>query len=461
MTPQTPPTVWMVIDLALEALRHGVQIVGSPGSGKSLILKAFRMSLIRLMQMRPRFDLHIVDFDSKRDLYGIQRAFPPFCPVFDVNPFVWADIYDLLGDIDDPRDIWELVAQLIDISTNSSQPFFPQAARLIQDGVTTRHWEYAWSVADFRDLVLSSTDPERTRMVLGSHPLTKGLLAMVTDNEVGLSVLATLMNEMARFRTIAALQGSNTKGRKVSVRSVLKNRFSYFSLPYDDKSVETLAAFTRLILVRLQQTLLAENLAHRYAVVLLDELALIPKGVDLSLGSIKGREAGWCPVFAYQSPTMARVAFSKDRFDAAVSTLKTFVVMNLPDEADAAWAAKRLASHQGFLRIDSSSIATPRGGGGQGSTVTHGWAENFTTLENVTPGEIQALPVPTPGNPVIEGIMATIPFKPFKFRIDIPTLVAQFFPKGPPVAPPSPRDPKDMVLRVWDSSDLKRLRLSR
>lgn len=460
MTQQPPPIVWLVIDLALEALRHGTLLVGSPGSGKSLILKSFRMSLIQLLLMRPRFDLHLVDFDSKRDLYAIQKAFPPFCPVFDINPFVWADVYDLLGDIDDPRDIWELVAQLIDISTNTSQPFFPQAARLIQDGITTRHWDYAWSVADFRDLVLSAIDPERTRMVLGSHPLTKGLLAMVTDNELGLSVLATLMSEMSRYRTIAALQGSNTKGRRVSVRSLLKNRFSYLSLPYDDKSVETLAALTRLLIVRLQQTLLAENLANRYAVVLLDELALIPKGVDLSLGSIKGREAGWCPVFAYQSPTMARVAFGKDRYDAAVSTLKNFIVLNLPDEADASWAAKRLASHQGMLRIDSSSLTKPSGSG-NGYSINQGWSEHFTTLENVTAGEIQALPVPTPANPVIEGVMATMPFKPFKFRIDIPTLVAQFFPKGPPVAPPAPRDPKDMLLRVWDASDLKRLRLRR
>ena len=121
----------MVLDLALEPFRHGFQLVGSPGSGKSLILKSFRSSLARLIAKRPAFDLHLVDFDSKRNLYSLHRAFPEFCPVFDINPFVWGDVYDPLGDIDDPRDITVLTAELIDVATNSSQPFFPQAARLI------------------------------------------------------------------------------------------------------------------------------------------------------------------------------------------------------------------------------------------------------------------------------------------------------------------------------------------
>lgn len=432
-------------------------MLGSPGSGKSTLLKAFRGSLATLIARRPKCDLHLVDFDSKRDLYAIHRAFPDFCPVFDINPFVWGDVYDPMGDVDDPRDIWELVAQVVDIATNSSQPFFPQAARLILDGMTTRHWLVARDRVDFADLILSGNSPDRTRMVLGSHALSKGLLALVTDNEAGLSILATLINEVSKFKHVAALIRSNDRGRKVSIRSILKNRFSVVSLPYDDKSVEVLAAFTRLCLARLQQTLLSENRPNRYAVVLLDELALIPKGVDLSLGSIKGREAGWCPIFSYQSPTMTRVAFGKDRLDSAVSPLKTLVVLNLPDHEDASWAAKRLASHQGWMRIDSGSHTSSANGGS--STV--GWSEHFTTLENFTAGEIQSLPVPTPGNPVIEGIMATLPFRPFKFRIHIPTLVERYFPKVAPAAPPAPRDPKDFILSVWGESDLRRLRLSR
>ena len=311
--------------------------------------------------------------------------------------------------------------------------------------------------ADFADLVLSGNDPERLRVVLGSHPLCRGLLALINDTEAGLSVLATLMNEVSKFDHVAALLRTNTRGRAVSNRSLLKSRFSVLSLPYDDKSVEVLAAFTRLILSRLQQTLLSDNRPDRYLVALLDELALIPKGVDLMLGAVKGREAGWAPVFAYQSPTMARVAFGRDRFDATVSTAKTFVVLNLPDPEDATWAARRLGSRQGWMRIDSASQSTGQGGGSS----TSGWSENFTTLENFTPSEIMALPVPTPANPAITGVMATLPYKPFLFKVHIPTLLDRLVPKVPPATPPAPRDPKDFLLTGWQADDLKRLRLSR
>lgn len=448
-------TVWFVIWIALEAIRHGCLAVGSPGTGKSVILKAFRATVAALIGMRPRFDLHMVDFDAKHDLYELHRLFPDYCPVFDINPFVRADVFDPMGDIDDIRDLTELAAQIVDISTNSTQPFFPQAGRLCVRGAGMRHWLKVPGRADFADIILSVNDPTRLREVLRSHPVTKGLLALINDNEAGLSVLATVLAEAAKFDSVAALMRSNKTGRKVSVRSILKNRFSVLRLPYDDKSVETLAAFTRMVLSRFQQLLLSENAKNRFLIVLLDELALIPKGVDLTLGAVKGREAGWLPVFAFQSPTMARAAFGRDKFDALVSTPKTIVVLNLPAREDAEWAAKRLADYQGFLTSYSGSSSSGPGGGSSSS----GWSESFMTLDNVTPGMIQGLPVPTPSNPVIEGFMATVPFKPFRFRIHIPTLFEQLVPKAPPAAPPAPRDPADMVLTEWDATERRKLLL--
>jgi hypothetical protein len=74
---------------------------------------------------------------------------------------------------------------------------------------------------------------------------------------------------------------------------------------------------------------------------------------------------------------------------------------------------------------------------------------------------IQALPVPTPANPVIEGFMATMPYKPFHFRVSIPGLLRALVPDVPPKAPPEPRDPNDFIMRPWTEGDLRRLRLDR
>lgn len=453
--------VWLVIRLALDALRHGILICGAPGTGKSLVLKAFRASLAQLIGRNPKpdIDIHVVDFDSKRDLYDIHRLYPDYCPVFDLNPFVWGDVFDIVDEFDDPRDIAELFVQLIDVASNTHQTFFPQAARQLGRQMTTRHWLVARDVVTFADIVLSGTSPEAMRMVAQSHPITRALLALINETEAGLSVIATLMNEMSKYEIPAALYRSNARGRRVSSRTILQSRFSVTRLPYDDKSVDTLAALTRLLVSRVQQRGLAENSARRIVPMIFDELALIPKGLDLSLTAVKGREAGLSPVLALQSPTTTRSVFGKDKFDALVSTPKTFICFQIPDPVDAEWAAKRFASFQAYMRLDSSSWnqsnSLTSGGGSRGG----GWGESFQSIDNVTPGMIQSLGVPTPANPFLEGVMATIPFKPFHFRLPISELVSEHIPRASPAAPPAPRDPKDFVLYPWREPDLKRLRL--
>jgi hypothetical protein len=450
------PTVWLIIRLALEAFRHGVLMCGAPGTGKSLALKALRASLADLIRGRPTFDVHVADFDSKRDLYDIHRLYPNFCPVFDLNPFVWADVLDVMGEVDDPRDIAELAAQLVDLGSNQNQVYFPQAARQMARLMTTRHWLVARDAVTFADVVLSGNSPEAMRRVAKSHPVTKPLLALINETEAGLSVIATLMNEMGKFDIPAALYRSNHRGRRVSSSSLLQGRFSVTRLPYDDKSVEVLASLTRLFVSRLQQHGLAENRKDRLVAMIFDELALIPKGLDLALTAVKGREAGLAPILALQSPTMVRSSFGKEKFDALASTPKTFICFQLPDPADAEWAARRFSSFQGFARLDSAS----EGRSGLGIFNTgRGWSESFQSIDIVTGGMIQSLGVPTPGNPAIEGFMATIPFRPFRFRIGIPELVSQHLPSVTPAAPPAPRAPGDFVLFPWTEGDLKRLKL--
>ena len=72
---------------------------------------------------------------------------------------------------------------------------------------------------------------------------------------------------------------------------------------------------------------------------------------------------------------------------------------------------------------------------------------------------IQALKVPTPNYPFVEFYMVTVPNAPFFGRININDLVKAFWPSGPPVAPPAPRAPRDMVLSPWKETDLQRLKI--
>ncbi len=445
--------VWFGIWLALDALRHGARIIGSPGSGKSVILKALRATLARLIASRPADDLLIVDFDGgKRDLYEIFRLFPQWVPVYDLYPFIWGDRYDFMGDLEDPRDIAQAAANIVEVRTQDHQPYFAQAAQQVFRAAMLRHWLVAPDRVTTRDVFLTGMSARNIRSVVASHAQSRQALTLVNRNEAGLSVVSTLMNEVGKYEYVASLWDSNDRGRALSVRSFLKNRFALLSLPYDDKSVATLAAVVRYLLVVLQQRALSTVVRNRYLVLLLDELALTPGGINLDLTLVKGRETGICPVFAYQSQAHCRTVHSKEKFDAMTGLVKTTIVLNQPSREDAEYAAKVFADSQGFMKMHSSQ---------GGNNPSSGWSEQLTTVENVTASMIQSLPVPTPANPFIEGFMVTVPFQPFRFRVSIPELMRTLVPATAPKAPPAPRAAKDFLLRPWSEDDYKRLSLPR
>lgn len=446
--------IWIGMYLALEALRHGVILMGAPGTGKSLLLKAFRMELARLMRRSRTLRLHVLDFDTKGDLLEVHAAVPPDCPVYDLNPFVEADVYAVMEELEDPRDIYELAALCVDVDANESQKFFPLGARSIKADLDTRHWLVCPGEARFADLVNTCNAATRMRLVAASHPTTAPLLALLQDNEVGMSLIATLAMEMKKLAIPAALYQSNTTGRPVSSK-VVEGWRSITRLAFDLKSVETLAPLTRLFILRAQQRVLSTIERDRLVVLILDELALLPGGVDLSTGAIFGRESGWCPILSFQSLKSAEKAWGKAKLEATLSTAKTFIAFHLPDPADAEAAAKRFASFTGIVRSDHESWTT----GPNGRTTTAGWSESVQEVPNVTAGMIQALNVPAPGKPYLEYYMVTVGTRPVYHKVRIPEFVEQFLGDLTPVEKPPRRAARDMVLQPWTAADLKRLKL--
>lgn len=460
-----PPKIWLGMWMAMDALRHGCLILGDPGTGKSLILKAFRMSLARAMEKYPELILRIVDFDTKSDLYDIHAAFPDDCPIFDLDPFISGDVYQLMDEIDDPRDLRELAAALVELSSNDTQRYFPMSARMVCAQLLTRHWLVCPDVVNPADLVRSCNSPDNMRRVARSHPSTRGLLPMLQDNESGLGVMGTLATAIDQVAMAAALYLTNTKGRKVSSRTLLQLARCIIKLPFNLRSRETLGPLTRLFLMQAQMRVLSAVEKDSYTLLILDELSLLPGGVDLTPVTVFGREPGMCPIGSFQSIATTAKTFGRQNLEAAIATLKTIICFRLSDPQDAEAAAKRFGSFEGIVRDHSGTDAgaarafadglNQRGG----STSSGSWADRSQTVQNVTPGMIQALQVPSPGYPYLEFFMQAVGARPAFFRIPIKDITNEFFRDLKPVAPPPPRDPKDMVLPPWDDDDLKRLGL--
>lgn len=458
-------TIFLGQWLALEALRHNVLMVGGPGTGKSLLLKMLRLSLAQLMREQPGLPLHVIDFDTKGDLYDLDRAYPPNCSVFDLDPFVEGHVYDVMSEVDDPRDIREMAALFIDVSANEQQKFFPMSARSIATKLWTRHWLECRDVVTFADVVRTCTALQNMRVVARSHATTRPLLSLLQKNEVGMSIVATLAMEIEKFEIAAALYQSRLahpraegEVRAVSSKAVDQYPRSVTRLPFNLKSVETLSPLTRLFLSRAQQRVLQRVDRKRLVVAVLDELALLPGGVDLSTGAIFGRECGWCEVLAFQSFLSAFKAFKKENLEATISTAKTFLCFHLSDPQDAELAAKRFASFESLTAGYGGSYSP--GDFTTKPTHSYSWTQAVKTEPNVTPGMIQALNVPAAGAPFLDFWMVTVGSPPARFTIPIPDLVAAFDLPKPSGVRPKPRDAEAMVLHPWTDADRLRLKLS-
>ncbi|MBX9582220.1 MAG: type IV secretion system DNA-binding domain-containing protein [Gemmataceae bacterium] len=464
-------TIFLGQWLALEAPRHNVLMVGGPGTGKSLLLKILLLSISELMREQTGLNLHVLDFDTKGDLYDLDRAYPDNCLKFDLDPFVEGHVYDIMAEVDDPRDIREMAALFIDIAANETQKFFPQSARSIATKLWTRHWLEASRETTFADIVRTCTSLKAMREVAASHPTTEALLALLGDNEVGLSIASTLIMEMDRFEIPAALYQSRLAhpaepGEVRAVSSKVVDEFprTVTRLPFNLQSVETLSPLTRLFLSRAQQRVLQRVDRERLVVAILDELALLPGGVDLSTGAIFGRECGWCEVLAFQTFLSAFKAFNKENLEATISTAKTFICFHLSDPQDAELAAKRFFSFEGLVReysgtSKSAAEAFTDGFAGRGGGPTVNWSERVQEVQNVTPGMIQALNVPAAGNPVLDFYMVTVGARPARFTIPIHKLVAAFRLPPPSGVRPRPRPAGDMILFPWTDADEERLKL--
>jgi hypothetical protein len=440
-------SVNLVISLPLEAFRHGVLILGAPGTGKSVLLKALRASIATEMSLSSD-GIVVCDFDTKEDLYDIARLFPSNVPFYNLDPFVDGNPWNLAGEIDSPLAIKELANALIP-NANQNQPYFSEMARYSWSQNLLGLWLRVKEKLTFRDMVLAGMSPNNIRKVARSSSLSESIVPLFQDTESGLSLAATSVHAMSRFAEAAALY-STSKGAPVTTRSILSRTRAVVRLPFNLKAAYTLGPLAALFAMMLQLRAMIESVKGRIIIFIWDELSLIPGGLDLTLSSIFGREAGVVNTLAFQSQATTAEKFGKDKLEALISLPKTIIALQQPHYKDAEDTARRFGNYQGFVKTWSHTYSKENS-----STL----GESLQTIENVTASDIMSLPVPAPGHPYIEGFMATIPFKPFRFKLSIPELVKTYIPKVERMAEPKARDPMVMILRPWDDADLDRLGL--
>lgn len=444
--------------LSLEALRHGVLLLGSPGTGKSLILKAFRVGLGRLMASEPSREISVIDFDTKKDLEGLGNAFPDDVPIYDLDPTLAGFKWDITSEAQDVIELTEIISALIPES-NSKQPFFSQMARQSAARILTALKLLAKGPVTFRDFLLAGLSVVNLRMIARAHPSTADLTTLFrTKSEAGMGVASTITNAFGRHAVAGSLWESEGTLGSITTRQLVNMRRAVVRLPFNLRAAASLGSISALFANLAQRTWMLSPTRvgkDKLLVSIFDELALADSTLDLLLSGIFGREKGVCNILALQSQAATALRFGmdgKDKLEALLSLPKTIIAFNQPGRKDAEDTAARFGAYDCFVNTYSSSS----GQGGKSSSEGESYQRDEKT---VTASDIMQLPVPAPGYPYLTGYMATIPFRPFKFSVPIDWIVREFFTGLAPFTPLKPRPSTAQILRPWDEDDLRRLGL--
>ena len=393
---RSPRSVRFGLRLPIESMRGSYLILGASQSGKTVLLNLFRQSLLPLFA-DPAESLLLIDFDPKRDNRFWARSLPPDVPYFDLSPSVYGQGFDLFGDCEHDGDLVTVADALLPEVKNDHQPHFRNTAVLLLVSVL-RAARWHGHRLTLRQVVLIGGDLKDLRRYLKSCPATAPVVtAHLNDGDEAMSVFATLSSGVNRYRTVAAAWSH--ADRSVTVSEFLSLPKAVLNLPYEDDAMPVLAPILRLILMRLEQKVLKQNRRGRRVVFLLDEYRIL-RDIRLYLLACKGAEAGVSLFYACQSYVGACEAHGEPIVKELFGLAKNRIFLRLDGYDDALYASKSLGRAEGYMTLFNKG----------------GWGESSHAQDNVEPGTVMNLPLPTSRDLVIRGFGTTPYTRPFRFR---------------------------------------------
>lgn len=328
--------------LDLDFARFHSLILGVTGAGKGILQRLYTRSLVPQI-LRQGSNMRAFLFDPKREQIPLLVSMGvPLEAIRILHPLdTRCHALDLARDFNTLASARELPKLMIPTRQNEPQPFFPNTARRLVEGVLEVFLTTSRERWTLRDLVLSTRYPERLKEILKKSPDTRRFLGFLANEKTFKDIKATLDVSIADFEMIAALWEDRPK---ISLTEWVRESGSFLIMGCDPTLHSVLDPLNQLTFNRLAQLLLSLDevdvwgTSCPFTFINLDEVASAGKLDMLSRLMREGRSKGVCVLLALQMLYSLKELYGDNVALEIISQCSNRAILRLsdPDTADLA-----------------------------------------------------------------------------------------------------------------------------
>ena len=346
---------WGQVELDMAQLLKNMLLIGTVGSGKTLIIKQFMLDVLSLLNHFPKWRAVIID--PKWEFLSTILALVPRYKVQLIHPGdMRGAAWDVATDLDNEAAIREVTEELIP-REGSEQPYWIEASRALFAGTAIALNQRAPGKWRFSDLIFAVQEVQRMQTILALYPQTQATFQKYAANQKTFAdVMSTLDARLLSLLPIAAawryVQDQDPQAC-VSIRhwstgnTILMIGSSASSITSHSRIVRAIAKRMNQILLdgATGQSVLPPEEANR-TMVIIDEAARWGKLDILNLVT-NGRDYGISVVLATQSIEAMQTHYTdKGGFDAVAAEFHTSAYLTCNSPITAKWMSDRAANQK-------------------------------------------------------------------------------------------------------------------
>jgi type IV secretory pathway TraG/TraD family ATPase VirD4 len=394
---------WAFRHLPIENAPQHFMVIGSTGSGKTVVFRMLMNSVLPQIALKRKTKRAFV-YDGKREYVSLVYGMKPACDVFILNPFDERGYaWDISADVTSPRHAYAIASILIPDEPNTTQRFFPDAARMLLSTVmiafaikkqkaNDKTWK--WTL---RDLILSLRSAEQISAVVEESEITESMASPYLNDEHTMpAILSTLATKLAPFEIVAALwqKTLSENNRCLSLKDWLASE-SILIVSSSPSNRASLDPINQVIFRRLSDLLLeSENEKDELTWFFMDELREAGKLDGLSSLLNQGRSKGAAMVIGFQEIEGLEHVYTEKVANEICGQCahKTFLRTN--SQKTATW----VQGHCGEVEKIEPQHSHSDAGGKEGGTHTDSVAFQLRTSHAVLASEVMMFPLTGPAN---------------------------------------------------------------
>jgi hypothetical protein len=447
-----PCFYWSGLALPWSEATNHFFILGSPGSGKSLLLGNMMEGVLPKVATLP--DHRAFLYDAKNELYPRLVAMgvkPTLLNPFDTRSVAW----DIAADVETAAEAQQAAAILIPKTGEGKESFWVDSSRLVLAAVMTALGILRPGTWTLRDVLLVMRSPESIEDLLEQVPEVAFVWKNARgDSKTESNLVASFTSVLQRYEVVAALfEKAKTR---ISLRHWAKEGGGVLLVPNIPRYRETLAPLHRLLLqIIADETLSLPDNAQRRTFLFLDELRSIGRIESIYALANEGRSKGVVLAVGTQSIEGLQEVYGEKLAQEIIGQLRSKCFLRNDSHRSAKWVEDHIGVVQYWVEQIAHGTSYSKGGSGSSTTTSHSRRRESLILAS----EIMNLPTPKPGGhftlvndlPSVGGC--------FYSHYTFEQLVGAITKPDPNVPTFLERPKAQMRLLGWNAKDLKRLKL--